>query len=450
MRYLLLNILALLASQAFGQTYETIESVPLLYPRSYNGAVALGTDVITAGGLVDGTITATAEINFNMSPVSPWIEAASMLEGRTDFVMMGLDANYAIVAGGWDGSMNLASTELYDKVIDEWEAGPLLSEGRSYLTATKLLDGKVVFIGGYNGVNEVATVDIYDPVTHTMTTGSPMNYARSSHAAVLLESGFILVAGGFNPAYNFQMTQCEIYNPFLDEWTEVAQLNYGRDNFDGMLISDGRVAVTGGRYFDSGSNMFLGHSIAEIYDTENNEWTTTDSGSAQQYHRMWYIPFSFGSHGGVTQSGVDVEPIYANSVYYTPLAGWVVDWPIPPLDRAHFSIVPFYDGNGSWSVFTACFVGGDSSGQGRVELLFSGLNISEGEKLLYTTFPNPVIDRMTIVSNEPVTWDVYSLNGQLVQSGRGKWVDCQALPTGTYNLIIRGDSATETKTFQRL
>lgn len=444
MRYFLLNILALLASQAFGQGAEMVESSPLLYPRSYNGAAALGNDVLTAGGIVGGEITATAEINVGININSPWNEAAEMLEGRTDFAMMGLDANYAIAAGGWNGTMNLATTELYDKVVDEWTSGPQLSEGRSYLTATKLLDGKVVFIGGYNGVNDVATVDIYDPVTHVMTTGSPMNYARSSHVAVLLESGFILVAGGFNPAYNFQMTQCEIYNPFLDEWTEVAPLNYGRDNFDGVLIFDGRVAITGGRYFDGGLNMFLGYSTGEIYDPVNNEWTTFETGSAQHYHRMFKMFDNlYGSIGGVTQSGLDVEPIYADGVVYE----WSSWYQLASLDRAHFSVVHL---NELSSYYYACVIGGDASGTGKVEMIELVDNVQENEKLIYTTFPNPVVDRMTIVSNEPVQWDVYSLNGQLVLSGSGKWVDCQALPSGTYNLIIRGDSATETKTFQRL
>ncbi|MBI1266016.1 MAG: T9SS type A sorting domain-containing protein [Cryomorphaceae bacterium] len=447
MRYFLLNILALLAYQVCGQI-TAVESVPLLYPRSYNGAVALGSDIFTAGGLVDGTITATAEINFGIDYNSPWTEAASMLEGRTDFAMMGLDANYAIVAGGWDGTMNLASTELYDKVIDEWTVGPQLSEGRSYLTATKLLDGKIAFIGGYNGTNDLATVDIYDPVTHSMSTGAPMIYARSSHVAVRLESGFILVAGGFNPDYNFQMTQCELYNPFLDEWTEVAPLNYGRDNFDGVLIYDGRALVTGGRYYDGASNMFLGHSVAEMYDPEMNDWTTIETGTAQQYHRAFsYGSVVYGSNGGVTQSGMDVDPIYSDGVYFF-LGSFQ---PLTSLERAHYSLVPMIDEFGaSIGLSLACFIGGDATGTGKVELLHQELTVSESDKIQYSTFPNPVIDRMTIVSNEPVQWDVYSLNGQLVLSGSGKWVDCQALPAGTYNLIIRGDSATETKTFQRL
>ncbi|MFM1932404.1 MAG: hypothetical protein RL226_1707, partial [Bacteroidota bacterium] len=331
---------------------------------------------------------------------------------------------------------------LYDKAVDEWSAGPALNEGRSYLTVTKMLDGKIAFIGGYNGANDVATVDIYDPVTHTMTTAAPMNYARSSHVAVLLESGFILVAGGFNPDYNFQMTQCEVYNPFLDEWTEVASLNNGRDNFDGILIEDGRVLVTGGRYYDGNLNLFLGHSVAEFYDPDTDEWTTTDLGIAQHYHRMFFVKdYLYGTIGGVTQSGTGVEPIYSDGLFW--LFGWSNAESLP---RANFSVarVPSVD------QFISFFIGGDAEGTGRVDYAYGGLNIEENESPKFTTFPNPVIDRMTIVSNEPVTWDVYSLNGQLVLSGNGKWVDCQTLSTGTYTVVIRGYSAIETKTFQRL
>ncbi|CAF4362139.1 unnamed protein product, partial [Adineta steineri] len=70
--------------------------------------------------------------------------------------------------------------------------------GRQWPVVAVLSNGKILVAGGYDGTNYLSTTELYDPSAGTwMTTGS-MNTVRSYHTGTLLANGKVLVAGGYN------------------------------------------------------------------------------------------------------------------------------------------------------------------------------------------------------------------------------------------------------------
>src|SRR5215813_14009149 len=56
-------------------------------------------------------------------------------------------------------------------------------------TATLLPNGKVLAAGGANGVVTLASTELYDPASGTWAATGSLNTARSSHTATLLPDG---------------------------------------------------------------------------------------------------------------------------------------------------------------------------------------------------------------------------------------------------------------------
>ena len=73
-----------------------------------------------------------------------------------------------------------------------------LRVGRVNASAATLLDGRVLIAGGSDGTTELASAEIYENYSHTFTTAATtMSVARQGHSAILLpHNGGVLVVGG--------------------------------------------------------------------------------------------------------------------------------------------------------------------------------------------------------------------------------------------------------------
>jgi uncharacterized protein (TIGR03437 family) len=71
-------------------------------------------------------------------------------------------------------------------------------------TATLLPNGKVLIAGGYSGSAQLASAELYDPATGTFTRTGDMTVPRAGSKAVLLPNGKVLIAGGVG---------AELYDP---------------------------------------------------------------------------------------------------------------------------------------------------------------------------------------------------------------------------------------------
>ena len=65
-----------------------------------------------------------------------------------------------------------------------WEDTGSMTQARASHTATLLPDGKVLVTGGFNGSSELSSAELYDPDTGTWDTTEPMTQARQFHTRI--------------------------------------------------------------------------------------------------------------------------------------------------------------------------------------------------------------------------------------------------------------------------
>ncbi|CAF5112940.1 unnamed protein product [Rotaria sp. Silwood1] len=83
-----------------------------------------------------------------------------------------------------------------------------MNNARSVHTASVLPNGKVLITGGYDGSLYLNSSELYDPSTGLWTATSSMNSARSEHTTSILTNGDVLATGGF---INIFLSTSELY-----------------------------------------------------------------------------------------------------------------------------------------------------------------------------------------------------------------------------------------------
>jgi len=104
-----------------------------------------------------------------------------------------------LVSGGqtyFQGSTRLApDADVYDPATNRWTQR--FASARFEHTLTRLDDGRVLAIGGADDWNgPIATTEIFDPVLDAFRTGPTLMVPRYGHTATALPGNRVLVAGG--------------------------------------------------------------------------------------------------------------------------------------------------------------------------------------------------------------------------------------------------------------
>jgi WD40 repeat protein len=162
-----------------------------------------------------------------------------------------------LVAGGFDGSLTLASSELFDPITGTWDTVGNLNASRYSHTTTLLPNGTVLAAGGEFNSNFLYSTEIYHPSSGTWTFTGDLNANRRDHTATLLPDGKVLVAGGYDNEY---LLQSEVYDPAEGIWTSTGDMNAKRAFHTATVLPDGRVLIVGGE----DSENYLPY--AEVYD----------------------------------------------------------------------------------------------------------------------------------------------------------------------------------------
>src|SRR4051812_13007861 len=126
-----------------------------------------------------------------------------------------------------------------------WRTTGSLATGRNTHTATRLPDGMVLVAGGTDGSISLASAELYDPASGTWTTTGSMNAARHAFTATLLPNGQVLVAGGFDNSTGLNLNSAELYDPATGTWSTTGSLNTGRYFHTATLLPNGQVLVAG-------------------------------------------------------------------------------------------------------------------------------------------------------------------------------------------------------------
>ena len=148
-----------------------------------------------------------------------------------------------------------------------------MTAARKWHTATRLANGKVLIAGGSNGTVALASAELFDPATGAFTATGSMGLARAFHSATLLNDGTVLVVGGGSDFESGTLASAERYDPGTGLFTPTGGLvGNTRQMHGAVLLNDGRVLVAGGFTNDSGIG---GLATAELYDPGTGTFSAT-------------------------------------------------------------------------------------------------------------------------------------------------------------------------------
>ena len=218
------------------------------------------------------------------APLGKWTSTGNLLSRRIGHTATLLTNGQVLIVGGYSGSNELASAELYDPGKGAFVDAGCLDSARMFHTATLLTDGQVFVVGGQCEGKTLASAVLYNPKTGTWTNTGNLRISRSYQTATLLPNGQVLVVGGTHwaspPVFGqgappgSALDIAELYDPATGKWTITDTLHTARYMHVATLLHDGRVLVTGGIGPDGGQDLL---ASAELYNPDTNTWTVTGS-----------------------------------------------------------------------------------------------------------------------------------------------------------------------------
>lgn len=213
-----------------------------------------------------------------------------------------------LVAGGYNGSANLATTSVYQPDSGTFTTGPTMSTARNGAVSASLNNGLVLIAGGYNG-SEVGTAQLYDPSNNTLSTAGGLAMAVADAAAAKLNDGRVLVTGGLVGVN--EQAYSQYYNPTGGpggSFTATSAMGLARTSMTATTLANGNVLVAGGSNF-SGSSTY---ASAEIFNATNNTYAPTGSMAAPRFAATatllpnGKVLIAGGSNGSGTLNGTEL------------------------------------------------------------------------------------------------------------------------------------------------
>ena len=126
--------------------------------------------------------------------------------------------------GGFDGTINLASMEVFDACTHAWKEAPSMSCTRRGLAAAAF-EGRIYVVGGWDGRKYLDSMAIFDTFTGNWTTGPPMLCSRCFAAATFV-GPHLFVVGGYYGATNLR--SAERFDPISSEWVTLPNMTSAR------------------------------------------------------------------------------------------------------------------------------------------------------------------------------------------------------------------------------
>lgn len=251
-----------------------------------------------------------------------WSAAGTLASGRTNFAMVRLNDNNVFVTNGFDGTISLYSSEIYNVGTNTWSTVASSSDNHGapafFHTGTGASE-RVYISGGFTSGGGAGTgvTEYYDVTTNTWTTRANMPSGRWATGTALAADGFFYVFGGVTGGVipGTATNLVHRYNISGDSWTAITNLNsnatsnlYG-NVFNAMLLDDGRVLIpgNGGGVRSSELYSFVTTQTFTATGGELNYTRSLTSGLGTFYSSTGlYVPQSstFTSRGGSGTSGV--------------------------------------------------------------------------------------------------------------------------------------------------
>jgi hypothetical protein len=253
-------------------------------------------------------------------PGGTFTPTGSMSIARSGHMVTLLPNGKVLIAGGYTGSVQLSSAELYDPATGTFTRTGDMTTARAGNAAVLLPNGKVLIAGGISA-------ELYDPSTGTFTaTGNPVApLALGGASAVVLANGSVLydnqlydpITGTFSWAPN-PMTQyaalCDPAGNAMPAPGAPADTNLLYDDgVGGALLANCKVLLAGG--IDETTNLFS--TAAELFDPLTGTWAPTGD---MTVGRAYFTGTLLGD-GSVLIAGSSDVDVSTTAELYDPVAG---------------------------------------------------------------------------------------------------------------------------------
>lgn len=202
---------------------------------------------------------------------------------------------------------------------------------RSSHVATRMSDGRVLIVGGVFTSSRPTTelAEIYDPATGEFTETAPMSVPRVDHAALSTGDGRVLVVGGYGDGET--QANAELFDVENETFTTVdAGMPVGGERTAAVRLSDGRILVVGG--FNGGFRK-----ESWLFDPQTDTFARTgDLNFGRYVHTATrLLDGRVLVTGGLGQGGMRPE-----GELYDPATGiWTVTPPMVSLRERHAAVL---------------------------------------------------------------------------------------------------------------
>lgn len=212
-----------------------------------------GSVIVAGGDGVTGILGSVERVAADASGVGA---SAPLTVARAGHAATLVPGGLALIAGGRDGSGNLADVELLTP-SGSTAALPLDDIRRGH-TATTLLDGRVLILGGWDAADFPVSTGLiidprpdpfadgaYDPSSGVVTRlGSVLQAPRAGHTATLLADGRVLVIGGRGAGGD--LSSLEVVDPATGTSSLLpVSLGRARAGHTATAIRNGEILVAG-------------------------------------------------------------------------------------------------------------------------------------------------------------------------------------------------------------
>jgi len=210
----------------------------------------------------DTTLDATSDGDADVGKDSATPTTTPMTVARAQHTATLLVDGRVLVAGGFDGTKGLRSSEIYDPATGLWTDAGLMPSVPWDHAADLLADGRVIAIGGES---DPTLTQIWSK--GTWSAGPPVPRGQKiGHAQAI---GSVVVALGGKNSIGPCSTNAEVFDGTTNKWSSTS-MNQVRCHPILLPISSTELMVVGG--YDESVTML---SSAEIFDVIKGTWTPT-------------------------------------------------------------------------------------------------------------------------------------------------------------------------------